>query len=132
VWYREMRVFDWSTVRLMRHTDEEFCAYVADRLAGLSEVRAVTLGGSRASGTHRPDSDWDFAVYYRGSFDPAGLRGLGWPGEVFEIGGWGGGVFNGGAGCKSTVDAPMCTIVTWTMSSITSPRRSRDVSASSG
>jgi hypothetical protein len=37
------------------------------------------------------------AVYYRGAFDPEDLRALGWPGEVSEIGGWGGGVFNGGA-----------------------------------
>src|SRR5262245_42906765 len=70
---------------------------VADRLAGLPEVRAVTLGGSRAQGTHRPDSDWDLAVYYRGAFDPGTLRGLGWAGHVSEIGAWGGGVFNGGA-----------------------------------
>jgi hypothetical protein len=67
-------------------------------LASLPGVRAVTLGGSRAAGTARPDSDWDFAVYYRGGdFDPDSLRGLGWPGEIFPIGGWGGGVFNGGA-----------------------------------
>jgi hypothetical protein len=58
----------------------------------------VALGGSRASGTAAPGADWDFAVYYRGpGFDPASLRSLGWPGEVFPIGGWGGGVFNGGA-----------------------------------
>ena len=54
-------------------------------------------GGSRGAGTHGPDSDWDFAVYYRGRFDPADLRAVGWPGEVSEVGGWGGGVFNGGA-----------------------------------
>lgn len=77
-------------------TDDEFLAYVADRLAGLPAVRAVTLGGSRAQGTHGPDSDWDFALYYRGRFDPADLRALGWPGEVSELGAWGG-VFNGGA-----------------------------------
>ncbi|HEV2242154.1 MAG TPA: nucleotidyltransferase domain-containing protein [Streptosporangiaceae bacterium] len=77
--------------------DDEFCDYVAGRLAGLPGVRAVTLGGSRAAGTQRPDSDWDFAIYYRGAFSPASLRAIGWPGEVFEIGGWGGGVFNGGA-----------------------------------
>jgi Nucleotidyltransferase domain len=77
--------------------DDEFCDCVADRLAGLSWVQAVTLGGSRAAGTHRPDSDWDFAIYYRGAFSPDSLRAIGWPGEVFEIGGWGGGVFNGGA-----------------------------------
>ncbi|HVW40673.1 MAG TPA: nucleotidyltransferase domain-containing protein [Amycolatopsis sp.] len=70
---------------------------IADRLAALPAVRAVTLGGSRAQGTHRPDSDWDFAIYYRGPFDPDDLRALGWEGEISEIGGWGGGVFNGGA-----------------------------------
>ncbi len=79
-------------------TDEVFCSDAAGRLAGLRGVRAVTLGGSRATGTPRPDSDWDFAVYYRGGgFDPESLRALGWPGEIFPIGGWGGGVFNGGA-----------------------------------
>ena len=57
----------------------------------------MALGGSRASGAHRPDSDWDFAVYYRGDFDPGCLRTLGWPGEISGIGEWGGGVFNGGA-----------------------------------
>ena len=77
--------------------NEAFAAEAADRLAALPGVLAVTLGGSRAAGTARPDSDWDFAVYYRGGFDPASLRALGWPGEIFPIGGWGGGVFNGGA-----------------------------------
>lgn len=77
--------------------DQGFLDTVADRLAALPAVRAVALGGSRAQGTHRPDSDWDLAVYYRGPFDPADLRALGWEGEVSEVGGWGGGVFNGGA-----------------------------------
>ncbi|CAM5239362.1 nucleotidyltransferase domain-containing protein [Streptomyces fumanus] len=77
--------------------DEKFLDLVADRLAALPTVRAVTLGGSRAQGTHRPDSDWDMALYYRGAFDPAGLRALGWEGEVSGVGDWGGGVFNGGA-----------------------------------
>lgn len=75
----------------------EFLASTADRLATLPTVRAVALGGSRAQGTQKPDSDWDLAVYYRGPFDPADLRALGWEGEVSEVGGWGGGVFNGGA-----------------------------------
>ncbi|MET9773750.1 nucleotidyltransferase domain-containing protein [Streptomyces sp. NPDC006367] len=78
-------------------TDQAFLDTTVARLAALPAVRAVTLGGSRARGTHRPDSDWDLAVYYRGTFDPDGLRALGWPGEVFGIGAWGGGVFNGGA-----------------------------------
>jgi predicted nucleotidyltransferase len=78
-------------------TDAAFVAHVTERLAGLPSVCAVALGGSRAAGTQRPDSDWDFAVYYRGRFDPGALRALGWPGEASEVGGWGGGVFNGGA-----------------------------------
>jgi len=77
--------------------DQEFLDAVADRLAALPTVQAVALGGSRAQGTHRPDSDWDLAVYYRGPFDPDDLRAIGWEGEVSEVGGWGGGVFNGGA-----------------------------------
>ncbi|PJE96167.1 DNA polymerase subunit beta [Streptomyces carminius] len=80
--------------------DQVFLDQVADRLAALPGVRAVTLGGSRAQGVHRPDSDWDLALYYRGGadpFDPADLRAAGRPGEVSELGGWGGGVFNGGA-----------------------------------
>ena len=77
--------------------DDSFPPYVAGRLAELPAVEAVTLGGSRAEGTHRPDSDWDFSVYYRGRFDPQTLRDVGWPGEVFEVGGWSTGVFNGGA-----------------------------------
>ncbi|MFF4499108.1 nucleotidyltransferase domain-containing protein [Streptomyces sp. NPDC001401] len=81
----------------MDRDDQGFLDTVADRLAALPTVQAVALGGSRAQGTHRPDSDWDLAVYYRGPFDPADLRALGWEGEVSEVGGWGGGVFNGGA-----------------------------------
>ncbi|MGV9586364.1 nucleotidyltransferase domain-containing protein [Nocardia farcinica] len=78
-------------------TDEQFRDHVAERLAALPGVLAVTLGGSRAQGTARPDSDWDFGIYYRGDFRPEHLRAIGWPGEVSELGAWGGGVFNGGA-----------------------------------
>ncbi|WP_281689316.1 nucleotidyltransferase domain-containing protein [Pseudonocardia thermophila] len=77
--------------------DAVFLDHVTERLAALPHVEAVALGGSRAQGTHRPDSDWDLAIYYRGPFDPQDLRDLGWPGEVSPIGGWGGGVYNGGA-----------------------------------
>jgi len=81
----------------VEYGDDEFYGFITDQLAGLRHVQAVSLGGSRATGTHRADSDWDFAVYYRDQFDPDDLRSLGWPGEVSEVGGWGGGVFNGGA-----------------------------------
>lgn len=77
--------------------DTDFPSYIARRLADVPGVTAVALGGSRAEGTHRQDSDWDFSLYYRGQFDPEDLRSLGWPGEISPVGGWGGGVFNGGA-----------------------------------
>jgi hypothetical protein len=57
------------------------------------------LGGSRADGTHRPDSDWDLGLYYRssdGRFDPASLRGLGHAGYVSGLGEWGP-IMDGGA-----------------------------------
>ena len=77
--------------------DDSFLRHVNEQLGGLPGVKAVTLGGSRAEGTHRPDSDWDFSIYYRGAFDPQALRDIGWPGEVSGVGGWSPGVFNGGA-----------------------------------
>jgi hypothetical protein len=77
--------------------DARFADGIADRLAAIPGVVAVALGGSRADGRHRPDSDWDFGVYYRGGLDPAHVRALGWEGEVFAPGEWGGGVMNGGA-----------------------------------
>jgi predicted nucleotidyltransferase len=77
--------------------DAEFTSWLTAELASLPSVMAVSLGGSRARQEHRPDSDWDFAVYYRGDFDPGALRAKQWEGEVSDIGGWGGGVMNGGA-----------------------------------
>jgi hypothetical protein len=70
--------------------------HLAARLAAIPGVVAVTLGGSRATGTAGPDSDWDFGLYYRGSLDPAGVAALGWPGQVFAPGDWGR-IVNGGA-----------------------------------
>lgn len=61
---------------------------VAERLAGVPNVVAVVLGGSRAAGTHRPDSDWDFGIYYDGSLDPDDVRALGYSGEVFAPAEW--------------------------------------------
>jgi Nucleotidyltransferase domain len=77
--------------------EQSFVDHVSDRLYELPGVSAVSLGGSRGQGTNRPDSDWDFAIYYRAHFDPQPLRDIGWSGEVFDVGGWGDGVFNGGA-----------------------------------
>jgi hypothetical protein len=77
--------------------EEQFARWVAERAAAVPAVLAVGLGESRAQGLHRPDSDWDFGLYYRGRLDPDDVRALGWPGTVFAPGEWGGGVMNGGA-----------------------------------
>ncbi|MET0326187.1 MAG: nucleotidyltransferase domain-containing protein [Ilumatobacteraceae bacterium] len=69
---------------------------IAARLATIPGVVAVTLGGSRATSTHRTDSDWDFGLYYRGTIDPDDVRALGWAGQVFAPGEWGR-LVNGGA-----------------------------------
>jgi predicted nucleotidyltransferase len=69
---------------------------LADKLARIGGVTAVALGGSRAAGTHTPDSDWDFGLYYRGSIDVAAIRSLGHDGVVVEPGEWGR-LMNGGA-----------------------------------
>jgi len=74
---------------------------LASRLASIDGVVGVVLGGSRARGTHRPDSDTDLGLYYRGSLDVAGLQALAddvadGPVEVTEPGGWGPWVDGGG------------------------------------
>lgn len=70
--------------------------HLAARLAEIPGVVAVTLGGSRATNTAGPGSDWDFGLYYRGRLDPADIEALGWPGRVFAPGAWGQ-IVNGGA-----------------------------------
>jgi predicted nucleotidyltransferase len=74
----------------------ESVARVASELAALPGVTTVALGGSRANDTHRPDSDWDLGVYYRGALDPGAVRRLGHSGYVSELGEWGP-IMNGGA-----------------------------------
>jgi predicted nucleotidyltransferase len=69
---------------------------IVPKLGTLPGVVAVVLGGSRARGTDRPDSDWDIGLYYRGGFDAALLSGLGFPGHVAQPGEWGR-IVNGGA-----------------------------------
>lgn len=74
-------------------------AEVADRLADASGVLAVVLGGSRAVGAARVDSDWDLGIYYRSrqaAFTPASIRALNYRGTVSELGEWGP-LVNGGA-----------------------------------
>jgi hypothetical protein len=77
--------------------DDELEQHVVEKLSVIGGIEAIALGGSRAVGTAGPDSDWDFGVYYRGTLNTQAIRDIGWPGNVFEPGDWGGGVFNGGA-----------------------------------
>lgn len=70
--------------------------HLAGRLAAIPGVVAVTLGGSRATGTATETSDWDFGLYYRTPIDPADIVALGWPGRVFAPGDWGR-IVDGGA-----------------------------------
>ncbi|MFG2595259.1 nucleotidyltransferase family protein [Streptomyces sp. NPDC048462] len=67
---------------------------MAGQLLAVPGIHAVALGGSRARGTHRPDSDWDLGLYYRGVPDLAALSALarevqGSAVEVAGPGGWG-------------------------------------------
>ena len=74
-------------------------ATLAGQLAELPGAVAVVLGGSRATATHRPDSDWDIGLYYRGSqrpLDPQDVRRLGHEGYVSGLGEWGP-IVHGGA-----------------------------------
>ncbi|HUR03636.1 MAG TPA: nucleotidyltransferase domain-containing protein [Nonomuraea sp.] len=81
--------------------DDTALKVLGQRLAEIPGVVAVALGGSRARGTHRPDSDIDLGLYYRGDLDVTALRALavqeaGEQAEVTEPGGWGPWVDGGG------------------------------------
>ncbi|BCJ60194.1 DNA polymerase subunit beta [Micromonospora endophytica] len=72
-----------------------------ERLCAVDGVVAVALGGSRSRGDHRPDSDWDLGLYYRGPLDVAGLRAVAASiaddaVELTAPGGWGPWVNGGG------------------------------------
>jgi predicted nucleotidyltransferase len=69
---------------------------LAETFASIPGVVAVTLGGSRGRGEGRPDSDWDFGLYYRDDIDVEAVRALGFEGEIVEPGAWGR-LVNGGA-----------------------------------
>ncbi|MFB7630007.1 nucleotidyltransferase domain-containing protein [Streptomyces sp. NPDC056149] len=74
---------------------------ITARIARVPGVVGVMLGGSRARGTNRPDSDWDLGIYYRGTLDLSALAALaaevtGDPVEIHPPGAWGPWV-NGGA-----------------------------------
>ena len=69
--------------------DDQFIETVTDACRKMPNALAVSLGGSRSRGDHRPDSDWDFAVYYRGEVDVAYFEHLGWSGHVYRPFEWG-------------------------------------------
>jgi hypothetical protein len=66
---------------------------LVEKLAAVPGVVAVVLGGSRARGEHRPDSDTDLGIYYRDHLDVDQLRALATEVaskyEVFGVGDWG-------------------------------------------
>jgi hypothetical protein len=67
---------------------------LATRLTGVPGVVGVLLGGSRARGTHLPDSDTDLGIYYRPPLDVVALGDLaravaGGGATVTAPGGWG-------------------------------------------
>jgi hypothetical protein len=73
---------------------EQWLEPLAQRLTRADGVVAVALGGSRARGTNRPDSDYDLGLYYRGRLDVDALRALAAevvdePVEVTDPGWWG-------------------------------------------
>jgi hypothetical protein len=81
--------------------DDEALTALGEQLVAVDGVVAVVLGGSRARGTHRPDSDIDLGLYYRGALDVAALRAMAArvadsPVEMTEPGGWGPWVDGGG------------------------------------
>ncbi|MER5458994.1 nucleotidyltransferase domain-containing protein [Micromonospora sp. NPDC002389] len=81
--------------------DLEALSALSRRLREVDGVVAVALGGSRARGTHRPDSDIDLGLYYRDGLDIDALGALAAeladrPVEVTEPGGWGPWVDGGG------------------------------------
>ena len=71
----------------------ELITELVDELIAMPGAVAVTLGGSRAVGTHDDESDWDLGLYYRRSVDSSALAARG---VVHPPGSWGR-LMNGGA-----------------------------------
>ncbi|MEV4344857.1 nucleotidyltransferase domain-containing protein [Actinoplanes sp. NPDC049596] len=76
-------------------------AEIAAELIRVPGIAAVALGGSRARGTHGPDSDTDLGLYYRRPLDVDRLAEVaktiaGPAAQVTEPGGWGPWVDGGG------------------------------------
>jgi hypothetical protein len=82
--------------------DDDALRSIARRIADdVPGVVGVVLGGSRARGEHRPESDVDLGIYYRDGLDVERLGGLardlsGPDAAVTPLGGWGPWVDGGG------------------------------------
>jgi hypothetical protein len=85
-----------ATIFRQMPTLDPVVAAVVKSLAGLEGTVALTLGGSRSSGTHLPHSDWDVGLYYRAQFSVDQLRRFDHAGKVAAPGEWGR-IMNGGA-----------------------------------
>ena len=48
------------------HEIELILERIVNQLQGTEGLQAIVLGGSRATNTHRPDSDIDIGLYYDG------------------------------------------------------------------
>ena len=87
---------------------DEICEQVVARLVPIEGIKAVALGGSRARGTAREDSDIDLGLYYEPDA-PFGIEELDaaacelddrhTSGLMTPFGGWGAGVNGGGWLC---------------------------------
>lgn len=81
--------------------DDEALREMAKRLVQVDGIVGVVLGGSRARGEHRPDSDFDLGLYYERPLDTEALDRLarklaGDGAEVTAPGAWGPWVDGGG------------------------------------
>ncbi|MUG85459.1 DNA polymerase subunit beta [Paenibacillus timonensis] len=84
---------------------EHILERIVNRLQGTEGLQAIVLGGSRATNTHRPDSDIDIGLYYEGE-NGLDITGLGQIATELDdqhrndlltgIGEWGPGVNGGG------------------------------------
>ncbi|ARF58261.1 DUF4037 domain-containing protein [Streptomyces gilvosporeus] len=111
---------------MTERTDLATVEEIAARIGRVPGVVGVMLGGSRARGTQRPDSDWDLGVYYRGEPDLPALKALaaevtGGPVEVYGPGAWGAWV-NGGA----WLVLPDGSHVDWILRDVDRVRRTAD------